>query len=219
MSLTETGPSGLEQVRRRLLVSLAINGLLPLAAYALLRLAGVSDLAALLVSAAIPAARTLALWAWRRRVDWLGVQALVGLGVAALGTLLLGGNPLLLGGNPLLLEVHSFLLTGVAGVVLLFSAAIGKPLLLTLTQALLANKPELASRLADRPGRQRAMTLATLFVGLALLADAVAHVVLALTIPVDMFASLSRVTNWLFIGSAVAVLWWLRRLGQRMDRV
>ena len=197
----------LADLRRKLLISLALNGLLPLIAYTLLRLAGVGDFLALALAAGIPAARTLVLWIWRRRLDWLGIQALLGFGLAA-------GGSVFLSGNPLLLEVHSSLLTGTLGLVLLFSVAMGKPLLQSLAQAFVGDDPRLATQMAGDLERRKRLSLATLIAGVALLADTVAHVVLALTTPVAVFLGLSRVMNWVILGAGAAGVWWLRRRAQ-----
>jgi len=211
MTPNEKQPTLFGEVRRKLLLSLAINALLPLVAYGLLRLAGVGELLALAVAAAIPAARTVVLWVWRRRLDWIGLQALVGFAAAAAGTIFLSGNPLLL-------EVHSSLLTGTAGIVLLFSAAIGKPLLQTLAQAFARDNPRLSALVPDNPERRKVMRLATAIIGLAFLADAAAHVALALTAPVDVFVSVSRVLNWGILAAGAASVWWLRQRAAQNTR-
>ena len=61
--------------------------MLPLLIYALLRPLLASDIVALAFAAAVPALRTLALWVWRRRVDWIGLHAVLGFGLALAGYL------------------------------------------------------------------------------------------------------------------------------------
>jgi hypothetical protein len=81
--------------------------------------------AALAIAGAVPAAWTLARFAWRRRLDPVGVLAVGGFSVALLVAALAGGNPLLL-------KVRDAPLIGVIGVAFLLSAAVRKPALLHL---------------------------------------------------------------------------------------
>ena len=129
MSHSQTNFPDFQALRRRLIFSLGINALLPLLLYALLRPLLASDAAALAIAAAIPALRTLALWFFRRRVDWIGAHAVLGFGLALALTVLLAGDVFLL-------KVHGPLLIGILGLVLLVSVVIRKPLLEPVLRAL-----------------------------------------------------------------------------------
>jgi hypothetical protein len=208
MSPTQPTRPQFATARNQLLLNLAINGLLPSIVYIGLRPQLPSDAAALAVAGAIPAVRTIALW--RRRVDWIGVYAVLGFAVAlALYTFL--------GGNALLLKIHGALLTGTLGLVLLASAALKRPLLLAVFQAFGPSDSNGASLFdsaaldpASRARIAARVTFSTTVIGLVLAADAVVHVILALTLSTDAYLGLARVTSLAIVGSGVALLW-LRR--------
>jgi hypothetical protein len=82
MSHEHTNFPDFQSLRRRIILSLGINALLPLLLYALSRPLLASDAVALAIAAAIPALRTLILWIWRWRVDWIGAPAVLGFGLA-----------------------------------------------------------------------------------------------------------------------------------------
>ena len=111
------------ECRKKLILSVAINGLVPVILYAVLRPHFANDASALAAAGLVPAAWTVAVWIVRRRGDWIGAMALLGFVLAVAGSILSGGNALLL-------KVHDSWLIGTIGLVLLVSAVIGKPLLL-----------------------------------------------------------------------------------------
>jgi hypothetical protein len=211
MSLTQTNFPDFQSLRRRLILSLAINALLPVLVYALLRPLLASDAVALAIAAAIPAMRTLALWFWRRRVDWIGVHAVLGFGLALALTVLLAGNVFLL-------KVHGSLLIGILGLVLLVSVAIRKPLLEPVLRAFERTGPQVPNVLEkasiDSAGHERLIRripLITTIVGLAFLGDALAHVLLALTTPTTTYLALSHIVTIAILGGGAAFLAWMRR--------
>src|SRR5919205_1145456 len=117
----------LHQARRNLILSLVINGLVPVVVYTLVHPLLATDASALAIAGAVPALRTLTLWLWRRRVDYIGVYAIVGFAIACAAAALSGGNGFLL-------KVHGSLLSGTIGVVCLLSVLIGQPVLLSFLQ-------------------------------------------------------------------------------------
>ena len=192
-----------------MLVSLAINSLVPAIVYLVLRSLLANDIAALVLAGAIPAVRTLALALWRRQVDWIGLYAVIGFAIAL-------GIYIFLGQNTLLLKIQGSLLTGTIGVVLLISVAIRKPLLQSLIQAsgqgqAAGTRPldpaDAASqkRLADR------ISFITLMIGLMTCGDMVAHIILALALPTTSFIGFSPLSTAVIVGVGIAVLWWTRR--------
>jgi hypothetical protein len=96
----------------------------------------------------IAADYTMALWIWRRRVDWIGVHAVLGFAMACAISALLGGNALLL-------KVHGSLLTGTVGLVLLISVVVGRPLLLPLLQAFMHSDLKQSSALEKRASNEQ----------------------------------------------------------------
>jgi hypothetical protein len=210
MSQTKEIPPRFRQIRGKLILSLVINGLLPLVLYALLRPLLASDAYALAIAGAIPAVRTMALWIGRRRIDWIGAYAVLGFAIALAVTVFLAGNAFLL-------KVHGSLLTGTIGLVLLISVAVRKPLLEPLFQAFTrgAKGSRILEREAiDSASRQRIaqrIPIMTTVIGLAFFGDALAHVILALTLPTATFLVLSRLATIVILGGGVASLSWMRR--------
>jgi hypothetical protein len=198
------------QIRGKLILSLVINGLLPLILYALLRPLLASDAYALAIAGAIPAVRTVALWIGRRRIDWIGAYAVLGFAIALAVTAFLAGNAFLL-------KVHGSLLTGTIGLVLLVSVAIRRPLLEPLFQAFthgaegqhVLERASIDSASSKRIA-ERIPIITTVF-GLAFFGDALAHIILALTLPTATFLVLSRLVTIAILGGGVASLSWMRR--------
>jgi hypothetical protein len=211
MSQAKENLSDLPQLRRKLILSLAINGLLPLIVYALLRPFLASDALALAIAGAIPALRTVVLWIGRRRVDWIGAYAVLGFSLALAITVILAGNAFLL-------EVHGSLLTGTVGLILLVSLAFRKPLLEPILRAFMSHTPQssmIQESASDDPVDHQRLTerspILTTVIGLALFGNALVHVILALTLPTATFLALSRLATLAILGGGAALLAWLRR--------
>lgn len=207
MSQAEKMNQRLGEIRKRLALSLAVNGLVPLALYVLVHPLFANDAIALAIAGTVPAIRTLVVWVIRRRIDWIGALAVLGFALAFAVSALLNGNALLL-------KVHGSLLTGTIGLVLLVSAVIGRPLLFPLMQVFARNNPELSNapgKRANNTESSKRITLVTALIGLVLLVDAIAHIILALTLPTSTFLALSRVTNWVVLGGGLAIVWLTRQ--------
>lgn len=197
--------------RGAILARLVINGLLPAGVYALLRNAGFSDFRALAVGTAIPISSTIGQWLWSRRIDWIGIAAVLGFAteVAIAGWL---------GGNTFLLKTRAAVLTGPAGVVLLASAALRRPLLVPLLRLL--RPPVLArsgalERLSNDPVARRRVNLATALLGAILAVHAAVTIGLALLLPTGSFLLASKAVNWTLGGAAIVAVWWTRRRSRR----
>ncbi len=197
---TEEARQRFRQVRIKLIERLAVNALVPVVLYLLLRPLFADDATPLAIAGVVPALRTITLWIWRRRVDWIGVYAVLGLAVAIAASVLSGGNTLLL-------KVHAEFLTGAIGLVLFISALMKRPLLQPILQIWIQNSLEQSSN----PVSYKNITLITALLGLALLGNAAAHIVLALTLPTATFLGLSRVVTLALLGGGLAFIWWMRR--------
>jgi hypothetical protein len=190
---------------RRLLPSVLLNAAVPLLGYALLRPRVGSDAVALAIAGAVPVAVTVAKFAVRRKVDPIGVVALLAFGVALVVMALSGGNPLVL-------KLHDAVVTGPLGVVCLVSVAVRRPLHRVVIQLLARRDPRL--RLALRnPATRRASMVMTALVGTVLVVHALVLLALALTEPTGTFLALSKPVGWSIIGTGiVAMLWYRNRL-------
>ena len=182
---------------RTLVPSLVASFVIPIALYFLLRPHVGSDAAALAIGGALPAAWTAVRLAWHRRLDLIGVIAVLSFGVELLVTVLSGGNALAL-------KLHEAPLTGAVGLVCLVSVAVRRPLLPTVL------------KLFGRSGQAtlRRAAAATVVVGATFLIDAVTRVVLAVTLPTSTFLAVSREVSWAILGVGLVLLWRIRRLGR-----
>lgn len=207
MTQTEQTKVRVRQMRKRLVVSVIVNGIIPISFYIMLRQIVGNDLNALAIAGAIPAARTIMLWLWRRQVDWIGA-------LAVLSFMLALGISYLSGGSALALELRGSILMGMVGLACLISLVVGKPLVLGLVKLSAQNSSELSrifeSEDSNQLGRQRLTTLTTV-IGCVLVGKTVVDVVLALALPTTTFLAVSRVVNWAILGSGLAFIWLTRR--------
>jgi hypothetical protein len=195
-----------KDIRKSIIISIIVNAVLPVAFYTLLKYFGASELVALIVPASIPTAWVIGLWALRRRIDWLGVYAVLNLliecGVAAVFR-----------GSTLLLKAHSLTFTGPLGLVLLVSALINKPLLVPLIQLVKSNdpnKPNIFELMANHPEVRKRISFSTGLIGFALLLHASIETYLALKLPTETFLLVSKTATWVAIILIGLALWALR---------
>ncbi len=184
MPLTEESNQRLREARRKLGLSLAVNGLIPLMLYTFSRRLFANDATALAISGAVPAVRTMIIWAWRRRVDWIGVLGVLGFAGAFAVSALSSGSSL-----PL--KLYRPVLTGTIGLIFLISVVMRRPLLITLLRAFKYGDPERLSNLANH----RKFTIFTAVFGFVFFVDAVVHIILALTLPTGTYLVMSRVVS------------------------
>jgi hypothetical protein len=195
-------------VLRRMLPSLVLNAVLPLLVYQLLRSAVGSDVVALGIGAAIPVLVTAVEFVWRRRVDPIGVVAIVAFALVLVVLALTGGDPLIL-------ELHDAVLTGPLGLVFLGSVAVRKPLLLVVRRLLAARSTQSPNTLSTADERAALSTL-TALIGVILLVHALLILVLALTLPIPTFLAVGRPIGWVVIAlGLLTVLRYRTRLRAR----
>jgi hypothetical protein len=189
------------------LASLAINFLVPLLAYHLVRPHTGSSAMALALAGSIPVAYTLAILAVRRRLSALGVVSVASFAVGVLGSWVCGGSTLAM-------ELQDPALTGLVGIACLVSIALGHPLHQVILRWLGRGNPsashdsashDSASHAADRAAT-RASMVSTAIIGLAFLGHAVAIAVLALTQTTGTFLILQQPVGLPFFGLGVAGL-------------
>ncbi len=191
---------GLPMLALRLMINLVV----PVLAYVLLRPYVRSDIIALVAGSAIPAAYTVGVMLWRRRLDAIGVFATV---CFALGLLLVVAT----GGNELVFKLREEFWTGPLGLALLISALVGRPLLAVALRLAGRRNPQLAERASD-PQARRVLTVTTGAIGVILLVHAVAITALALTTSTSTFLAVKSPVSLSLVGGGLAALvWWIRR--------
>ncbi|HWD04913.1 MAG TPA: VC0807 family protein [Amycolatopsis sp.] len=187
-------------MKPELLRSVLPNVVLPLAVYLLLKPVVDNEVAVLAISAAIPLLVTVGVFAIRRRVDPIGVVAVVGFVVMLTVFWLTGGNELVL-------KLQEAVFTGPVGLVVLGSALIGKPLLLVVHRFTGHDPAALA------PQQRKALTVLTAMIGAGLAVHAGVLLALALSMSTTTFVAVGRPIGWAVIAvGALAVFAYRNRL-------
>ncbi|KAA9150793.1 hypothetical protein FPZ12_040470 [Amycolatopsis acidicola] len=182
---------------RRIGPGIALNAILPLVAYLLLRPHVLSDLTALALAAAIPVLVTLAEFAVRRKVDPVGAVMIVAFGAALLVAAATGGSTLVI-------ETHDAVITGPLGLILLGSVAVRRPLLLVVLR-FLARRTGNPVRIGPRPA-----AVLTALIGTVAVVHAAVLLILAVCLPVATFLAIGRPIGWVVLGLGAAALLWYR---------
>jgi hypothetical protein len=187
-----------------LLIRLMVNLAAPVLAYVLLRPHVHSEITALVVGAAVPTAYSAGVLLWRRRLDAIGVFAIV---CFAIGLLLVVAT----GGNELVFKLREDIWTGALGLACLISVAVRRPLFFVALRLAARRNIEIAERISD-PRARRIPTVVTGVIGVILLVHALVIVVLALTASTTTFLALKAPLSLAIVGGGVAALvFWIRR--------
>ncbi|GAA2438994.1 VC0807 family protein [Streptomyces mauvecolor] len=184
------------------LTPLIVEAGVPLASYYVLKAAGLGTFAALALSSVLPAVRTA--WSAMRSRSLNRLAALV-LAVNV-GSLALSA----VSGDPRLMLAKDGALSSVVGIGILLSAAAGRPLMTSaLKPWITRNSPDKAAAwdrlMAGNARFRRCETLFSVVWGGALLAECVARVVGAYTIPVETMVGLGTVILAVAVGAAVVI--------------
>ncbi len=172
---------------------------LPLAAYFVLQSALGNATGALAITDGIPLLWLVAVGILHRRLDRLALVAAAVFGLALVLSIAFGGSAL-----PL--ELRRSVFPGVVGLACLVSLGLRQPLLLVLAKR--APRPDPPPGTVDvlnRPGSREVLTVLTAIAGVAGVADAIAQVVLALTLSTSTFVVAARVASYVIIGGGVLV--------------
>jgi hypothetical protein len=199
-------PSRPSRLSPRMLVSLLpsvlANIVAPALIYSLILPHVASSADALLVTMAIPVCWTLAIFAWRRRVDPLGLLSVAVSAIALAATYLTGST--------LAVELQDPAETGALGLACIVSVIARRPLYL-MALRLVARRNALAARMLDNPVVRRTSTVSTAIIGAILLIHAIAITILALTLPTGTFLAVYRLVGVPILAVGLAILIWYRR--------
>jgi hypothetical protein len=190
------GPSGRAVLTG--LASVAINFVLPLVAYHLIRPHTDSSAVALALVGAIPVVWTLAVLVIRRKLSPLGM---VGVALFAVGVLI----SWISGGSSLALELQDPVIFGLFGIACLVSIAVGHPLHQVILRAMGRSNSRYTD-VADRAAAGGTSMVSTLIIGLAFLSHAIAVAVLAFTQSTSTFLALQNPVGLPFLGLGIAGL-------------
>ena len=184
------GPSGRAVLTG--LASVAVNFVLPLVAYHLIRPHTDSSAVALALVGAIPVVWTLAVLVIRRKLSALGM---VGVALFAVGVLI----SWISGGSSLALELQDPVIFGLFGIACLVSIAVGHPLHQVILRAM-GRRNARYTEVADRAAASGTSMVSTLIIGLAFVSHAIAVAVLAFTQSTSTFLALQNPVGLPFIG-------------------
>lgn len=184
----------------KLVPKLIINWLFPLLLYLLLRTFFSNDTMPLAIAGIIPAIWTIILYLWRRQINWIGVITIFGLFIAIVVSALSGGSSL-----PL--KLYHPLIAGITGLILLISVVIKRPLLILLLKKFRVGDPERF----NNPSINRKVTLVTGMFGSLLLADALIHTIMALTLTTGTYLFMSRIVMLVFLAVLYFSSKWVMR--------
>jgi len=191
---------------RRMLPSLVLNAVAPLLVYLLLSPLVGNDVVALAVGATIPVLVTGAEFAWRRRVDPIGVVAIVSFAIV-LTVLAFSG------GNPLVLKLHDVIITGPLGLVFLLSVLVRKPLLLVIRRSMGSRG---APSTLDDATQRHALSVLTALTGVTMFVHAAVILMLALNLPTSTFLAIGRPVGWAVLAVGLAGVFTYRRKIHRL---
>ena len=190
------GPSGRAVLTG--LASVAVNFVVPLVAYHLVRPHTDSSALALALVGAIPVVWTLAILVVRRKLSALGM---VGVALFAVGVLISWVS----GGSTLAMELQDPVIFGLFGIACLVSIAVGHPLHQVILRAM-GRRNSRYTEVADRAAASGTSMVSTLIIGLAFLSHAIAVAVLAFTQSTSTFLALQNPVGLPFIGLGLAGL-------------
>lgn len=192
----------------------AVGGaVVPLAVYYSVRPHLSGDAAALMI-AGIPAAAWVVLqWIRQRRLDPIGSIVLFGFVAGVIASVALGGSAFVL-------KVRDSAFTCLFGLACIASLFRAKPVMFYIGRALSAgNDPaKLAAydELWTMPTAPRAFRIITVVWGAGLIGEAVARVILAITLPTGTFLAVSPVLAGVVIGGCFAFTVWFSKRARRL---
>ena len=184
---------------KRLRLRLVAGLLVPLTAFLVLERSLGNPTVALALSDAIPLAWVVVVGVRQRRVEPIGVVPAAVFAIALVLSIALGGNSL-----PL--ELRRSVFPGALGLACLISVAVHRPFLTVAAARVVrmrTGQTDLETKL-DTPDARKTMTVLTAIIGVACLADAIAQVVLALTVSTSTFAVVARIASYAIIGTGLA---------------
>jgi hypothetical protein len=184
----------------RISVLALVNVGLPTLAFILLPSRVGGTVPALIIGTAIPALFVLIQWPIHKKLDPIGALAALAYGI---GLLVFVAS----GENPFVLKIQEAVLVGPAGIVLLTSAIVKRPLLMTMVRFARRRNGELTAPapVAANDFERRLWTAPTLVLGGTLLVNALATITLALTLPTSAFLIIHKPLGFLITLAGIVI--------------
>ena len=197
---------------RHLLPQLLIAGVLPIVAYGFVRPHVDTDAVALAAVLVFPVGELAYERVRRGRLEPIGIIALIGIAIGLFGAIALDGNDLLL-------KIRDSALTGVFGLVCLATLVMHRPAMYYLARAFSTEgdpvKVAEFDEIWELEGVPRRFRIVTTVWGVALVAEAVVRISLALLISTQVFLVVAHVVGWSVLGG---LLWFTVRHSRAGER-
>ena len=198
-----------------LVVEVVVNFVLPWLCYRFAK-SPLGETGALLLSTAPPILWSLVTVLRFRRLDVVSVLVIVGI--------LLSLVTMALGGSPRVLLIRESLITGFAGLALIASLLLPRPLMFYLAQSTASHhsseEGDRFNLLWEKPRFVRCMYLLTWVWGVGLIVETVVRATLAWTIPAEEFLLISPIIGYGVYFSLIGwTFWYVRRLKAAAQRL
>jgi hypothetical protein len=197
---------------RTLIPQILVAGVLPLIGYVLLRPHVGSDWVALAIVMVFPAAEVIFQRFRNRHFEPIGIIALFGIAIGLFGAVVMNGDATLL-------KVRDGLITGVFGLVCLFSLLRARPVMFYLGRAFATEGNPSAradfEQMWQLPTVARRFRFITALWGVCLVVEAVGRTILAISVSTTLFLVVSPILNWGVIG---VLLWYTARFSRTSER-
>jgi hypothetical protein len=203
-------PVPTQRLFRGLLVSMALNALVPVVLYQLSkRYLSASELAALSVAALFPLVWSVA--------DLIRIGSLDPVAILSLASIVVSMIAVAFGGSPKLLLIRESFFTGAFGMACLVSLATPRPIMFYFARYFTAGRaPDRVAEFNlawERPGFRRTMRLITIVWAITSFAEFAVRIVLVFTLPA---ATVLVVSPIVLGGLLIATISWTFAYGKRM---
>ncbi|MDD7793544.1 VC0807 family protein [Clostridium sp. 'White wine YQ'] len=173
------------EAKKKLIKNLGINMIVPFILYMVLSKVFTTETIPLTIASAFPIIRTIILFLWKGKIDWIGIFVAFGFIIAVISSTILGGASL-----PLKL-VHPMIFS-IIGIAFIISVLIGKPLLVFILKFVNKGKNEhISSKIAHKK-----FSLMTGVFGGIFLVGSIIHIVLAIILPTSIYLVISHFISW-----------------------
>ncbi|WP_238881849.1 VC0807 family protein [Clostridium sp. YIM B02551] len=173
------------EAKKRLIKSLGINMIVPFVLYMVLSKVFTTETIPLTIASAFPTIRTIILFLWKGKIDWIGIFVAIGFIVAVIASTIFGGASL-----PLKL-VHPIIFS-IIGIAFIISVLIEKPLIVFILKFINKGRDE---HINSKTARKKFSLLTGAFGGI-FLAGAIIHIALAIILPTSIYLVISHFISW-----------------------
>ncbi|MGZ7441535.1 VC0807 family protein [Paenibacillus sp. TH7-28] len=196
----------MNHTRKEIIITLAVNIVLPYLIYTLL-IKHTGSLWALSAAAVVPLVDSLYSLIKSRKADVFSAFIFIGL--------ILGAVAVLLGGDERFILLRESYVTGIMGVLFLLSLLFTRPLIYYFAERFTGHDANMDEKWRSLPRFRHTFRLLTAVWGVALVLEAAVKVGLVYTLSVPSFLAVSPIAGYGIVGLAI---WWTVRYVKRVKR-